>query len=234
MMNMEYLKRIDWVKWFIIVLGALLIFYPSPYRVLVTLLVITPMITLIIHGIIGKRPSISTLFDGVLNNESSFSPVIHLVFSTVLLGFRIFLDYDPESMFVVMGVGLVSTFISSIFLLLTHKLADRKDDMAGLNYTLLGLLLLFYSTTSMFAINCVYDNSEPHKYQVKVIDKDKTRSSGKSSGDYHLKVTSWSHHSEPVSVEVSSDKYGEVEVGDTVIVHARDGLFGVGWYYVEM
>ncbi|NOS56514.1 MAG: hypothetical protein HOP37_09705 [Cyclobacteriaceae bacterium] len=231
---MENLKRIDWVKWLIITLGVWLIIYPHPYKALVTILVIVPMITLFIHGIVGNRPSISALFDGVLDNKSSFSPITHFCCSFILLGFRVFMDYDPENMFVMMGVGLVSAFIPCLILLSTHKLADKKDEMAGLNYVLLGLMLLFYPPTSMFAINCVYDNTEPHTYQVKVIDKDKSRSSSKSGGDYYLKVTSWTHNSEPISIEVSSDKYSDVEEGDTVIVHARDGLFGVGWYYIEL
>jgi hypothetical protein len=230
---MENLKRIDWVKWVIITVGVWLIIYPHPYKALVTILVIAPMITLIIHGIVGNRPSISVLFDGVLDNKSSFSPITHFCWSFVLLGFRVFMDYDPENMFVMMGVGLVSAFIPCLLLLSTHRLADKKDEMAGSNYVLVGVMLLFYSPTSMFAINCVYDNTEPHKYQVKVIDKHSSRSSSKSGGDYHLKVTSWTHNSESISIEVSSDKYSDVEEGDTVIVHARDGLFGVGWYYIE-
>ena len=57
---MTALKKIDWVKWFIVVLGVWLFIYPHPYKVLVTLLVVVPLITLIIHGVIGSRPSIST------------------------------------------------------------------------------------------------------------------------------------------------------------------------------
>jgi hypothetical protein len=143
------------------------------------------------------------------------------------------MDYDPENMFVLIGIGLLSAFIPCMLLLLTHKLADKNDEMAGLNYVLLGVILLFYAPTSMFAINCVYDNTEPHVYPVMVIDKDKSRSSSKSGGDYYLRVTPWTDQSEPISIEVSANTYSNVDKGDSVIVYTRDGLLGVGWYYIE-
>jgi hypothetical protein len=230
---MENLKKIDWFKWLIITLGVWLIIYPHPYTALVTLLVFVPLITLSIHGIIGRRPSISTLFNGVLNNQSCFSPVTHLFCSFFLIAIRVFIDYDTENLLVFMSVGLLSTIVLVILLFLTHKLADKEDDTAAPNYVILGLLLLFYSPTSMFAINCVYDNSEPKTYQVRVIGKTKSSIRSKGGSDYHLKVTSWTNDIDPVSIEVPSDKYYDVEEGDDVKVQVRNGLFGVGWYYIE-
>jgi hypothetical protein len=231
---MENLKRIDWVKWFIIALGAWLIIYPHPYKALVTLLVIVPLITLIIHGIIGKRPSITALIDDALSNKSSFSPITHLFCSSLLLGFSVFMDYESENMFVMMGVGLLATLVMSLLVLLTCKLEEMKDDLAGINYMIFGVTLLFYSPTAMFAINCVYDNTEPHTYQVKVIDKSSTGGLSKAGKDYHLKVTSWNNNTEPINIEVSLGKFHDVKAGDVVKVHVRDGLFGVGWYYIEL
>ncbi len=230
---MTDLKKIDWVKWFIIALGVWFVIYPQPYKALVTLLVLLPLSTIIIHGVIGRRPSISTLLDGVLDNKSSFSPITHALCAMIPLGFRVFMDYDPENMLVMIGIGLASTFASYLLVLSTHKHADKHDDSAGLNYVIIGALLLFSSSTSMFAINCVYDNTEPHQYQVKVVDKYSSRASSKSGADYNLKVTSWKKHSEILTIEVPSEKYNSVEKGDEVKVHVRDGLFGVGWYYIE-
>jgi hypothetical protein len=227
---MTFLKKIDWVKWFIIVLGVWLFIYQHPYKILVTLLVIVPLITLIIHGVIGSRPGISTLFNGVLNNKSTFSPVTHIGIATMALGYRVFTDYDAENTFKLLGVGLVATFALILLLFATHKLAVSKDD--SFNFIFFAPLLLFYAPTSMFAINCVHDNTEPHVYQVKVVDKSSSKSS-RSDGTHHVKVTSWIPNAEPVGIEVSLDTYHDVEEGDLVNVHVRDGLFGVGWYYVE-
>jgi multisubunit Na+/H+ antiporter MnhG subunit len=227
---MQELKKIDWVKWIIIALGAWLLVYPKPYKVLVTLLVVIPLITLIIHGVIGRRPTVSSLFDGLLDNQSSFSPVAHLTIAMVLLGFRVFIDYDPESMLRLLGVGLVSTFALCLLLLATHKIVTKEDDLS--HFVMLSFLLLFFAPTSMFAINCVYHNTQPQVHQVKVLEK--YRPTSKPDADYYLKVASWLPDSEPVSIEVSLDKYYNAKEGDLVNVHVGEGLFRVGWYYIEL
>jgi|JI9StandDraft_1071089.scaffolds.fasta_scaffold165394_2 hypothetical protein len=224
------LKKIDWVKWIIIILGAWLLIYPKPYKVLVTLLVSIPLITLIIHGIMGKRPGISTLFQGLLNGASNFSPMTHMCFATILLGFRVFMDYDSESMLVFIGVGLVATLLLSLLLLSTHKPEGTEDD--SFHFSILALLFLFYAPTAMFGANCVYDNTESQLSQVKVIEKFRPTSS--IDADYYLKVSSWSVNPEPIDIEVSFDKYHNAKEGDIVDVHVGKGLFGVGWYRVEL
>ncbi len=224
--------KIDWTKWLLIVLGIWLFLYPHPYKFLVTLLVVIPLITLIIHGAIGKRPRVSTLFEGISDNQSTFSPVTHLLCSTLALGFRIFLDYDPENMFVMLGIGALAIIPLAALVFVTHKPADPSDKSTTTSYVLLTLLLLFYSPTATFAINCVHDNSEPHVYPVKVISK--SRSSSKGDADLYLDVESWKGDSEPVSIQVPSEKYYAAEEGSLVNVHVRDGLFGIEWWYVEL
>ena len=225
----EDLKQIDWIKWLIIALGVWLFFYPHPYTILVTTIVAIPLITLIIHGIRGRRPSLATLFDGIMDNKSRFSPLTHALCSTLAIGFRIFLDYDPENMFEMMGVGVLAILPLTLLLFITHKPVDKNDEPATY-YVLLALLLLFYTPTSTFAINCLHDNTEPHVYNVKVVSKSK--SSSKSDADLYIDVASWTNHPDPVSIQVSPDKYYDVEEGDLVNVHVRDGLFGIGWWYV--
>lgn len=227
---MEKLKTIDWVKWIIAGLGVWLFVYPIPYNLLATLLVVIPLLTLVAHGVAAGRPGISTLFDGVMNNQSRFSPITHMIFAAVPLGFRIFRDYDPAHMGTVVLAGLAAALVVFLLVVATHRVAEPKKE--PMNFFILGFVLLVYAPASMFTVNCLYDNHPPTRHQVDVLEK--YRPSSKADADYYLRVSSWDTGSEPVSIEVNPEQYHQSNAGDRVDIYVGEGLFRVGWYRVGL
>lgn len=102
---------------------------------------------------------------------------------------------------------------------------DWQDSKA--NIICIALAAGWFAFSGFCAVNRDLDFSEPKKYTA-VID-DMNHTSGKNS-HYTLYVKDWHGSEDTVSVEVSSDDYRALNIGDTVTVYEYNGALGMSYY----
>lgn len=228
---MKSILKIDWI---LLMIGALAIWitvYPYPLEFLTGGLIVLPIISILIHGMRG-RPSLSVLVENFFDKKSfKSSPLGHLALAGVALGYRVFESYEPDSFSKIIISGSAATLMMAALLFATHKQANLKEGLGGISYFLIFLVLLFYSPTAMFAINCVYDYTSPNVYEVTVVDTG--RRTTQSGQTYTVKVTPWGDRTEPERVEVTPELYFDSEDGDKLNIKEKPGVFHVPWFYVE-
>lgn len=97
----------------------------------------------------------------------------------------------------------------------------------------LGELGIFVVGAAAFAfvgfvqVNRAFDFSEPERYTVAV--EDMYFYVGKNSS-YTLYVTDWTGEAGTVAVDVTSDEYHGIEIGDTVVIKEYSGALGLRYY----
>lgn len=79
-------------------------------------------------------------------------------------------------------------------------------------------------------INCHYDESQPDKYNVTVLDKKIEK--GKNSTTYSLTISPWKSDSVQSKVSVSRDFYERTNQHDEIHVYQQSGLLGIPWFYL--
>lgn len=102
---------------------------------------------------------------------------------------------------------------------------DRQDSKA--NIICIALAAGLFAFSSFCAVNRDLDFSEPKKYTAVIEDMNHT--SGKTSR-HTLYVKDWHGSEDTVSVEVSSDDYRVLNIGDTVTVYEYNGALGMSYY----
>ena len=50
---------------------------------------------------------------------------------------------------------------------------------------------------------------------------------------YYIEVAPWGHHYDKEEISISKDHYQDLEIGDTVKIDLKEGLFNIPWFYVE-
>lgn len=102
---------------------------------------------------------------------------------------------------------------------------DRQDSIA--NIICIALAAGLFAFSGFCAVNRDLDFSEPKKHTAVIEDMNHT--SGKNS-HYTLYVKDWHGSEDTVSVEVSSDDYRVLNIGDTVTVYEYNGALGMNYY----
>lgn len=227
---MAKLFNIDWILWIILLLGAWLILYPHPYELLVGSLVTLPILSMIFHSRKG-RPPLDLLTHDLFANKTSASPLGHLIAAILVLGYGVFPKYEIESFSSLLVPNAIAFGLMLILIMVTRNpLNDKKDDFRVWRYTFIALSLLAFGFVSTFAINCVFDSSEPEVFDVAVMDVSSPTSNSRST---FIQVTQWGDYAEPMKIEVGLDQYGDMEIGMPVKVNLKKGLFNIQWYYVS-
>lgn len=123
-------------------------------------------------------------------------------------------------------------FILTVFILIaTHRLVVHTNKNKLWIYGSLFFNIFLYSYAGTYGVNCVYDDSVPEVYDVQVIDKHISK--GRRHTTYYVKVTPWGHHHDPENVSVPRSHYDEIEIGETVKLDLKEGLFNIPWYFIE-
>ncbi len=207
-------------------------FYPQPYKILFTILLLIPILGIILNGING-RPSIASLVEITKENNKTkkydVADFIDIAAWIILL--RVVLDYEFENFYSLLIPGILGFCLVIILLLATHKIIEKTNKNKTWIYLSLIFNVFIYSFAGVYGINCVYDNSKPKIYELKVVDKDISR--GRRFTTYNLKVEPWGHHYDTENISVSKEQYDETFVGQTVKIDLKEGLFKIPWYYVE-
>lgn len=207
--------------WFIIL--------PFPYGVLLIVLVALPFIGIVVNGI--ERPSITTLVNFRKDGKIDVADFIDL--PAWVIAIRVFLDYNIDTFSAIAVSGSVMLVLILFVILLTHS--PTFPDKIPKKATVLAALIInlaLYSYSSVVALNCQFDFSEPILYSTTVIDKH-ISSGTKRPTRYYLKVRPWGPHKEEENVRVPGYQFWGAAIGDSVSINYHEGLFGIKWYDVD-
>ena len=225
--------KLDWLEYVTIGLGLWFLFYPKPYDILFTALLCMPVLGLILNGITG-RPSIASLVeiskDDDGSDQSAVADFIDIAAWIILL--RVLLDYEFESFYSMIIPGTIAFAIMLVILFATHKVIDSTTKSKTWIYLSLIFNVFLYSYAGTYGANCVYDKSEPQVYETEVVDKRISRGS-RGRKTYYSKVNPWGHHYDKEEISVASSQYDEIQIGQTVKIDLKEGLFNIPWYYIE-
>lgn len=225
--------KLDWLEYITMGLGFWFLFYPKPYDILFTALLCMPLIGLLLNGLTG-RPSISSLVEISKDDDGSdkYDVADFIDFAAWIILLRVLIDYEFESFYSMIIPGTIAFAIMLIILFATHKLIDHTTKSKTWIYLSLIFNVFLYSYAGTYGANCVYDNSEPTVYKAEVVDK-RVHKGRKGRRTYYVKVTPWGHHYDKEEISVSSVLYDEVQIGQTVKIDLKQGLFNIPWYYIE-
>lgn len=223
------LSRYPTLDKFSFVISAWFWIFPFPYEVLLIVLVALPFIGIVVNGI--ERPSITTLVNFRENGDVDVADFIDLPAWVIL--YRVVLDYNVDSFSAIAVSGSVMLVLILLVILLTHspKFPDKIPKKATVLVALI-INLALYSYSSVVALNCRFDFSEPILYSTTVIDKH-ISSGTKRPTLYYLKVRPWGPHKEEETVRVPSYQFWGAAIGDSVSINYHEGLFGIKWYDVD-
>lgn len=225
--------KLDWLEYITIGLGLWFLFYPKPYDILFSALLCIPLLGLFLNGLTG-RPSISSLVEISKDDDGSdkYDVADFIDFAAWIILLRVLLDFEFESFYSMIIPGTIAFLIMLIILFATHKLIDKTTKSKTWIYLSLIFNVFLYSYAGTYGANCVYDKSEPIVYNAKVVDK-RISKSRKGRKTYYVKVTPWGHHYDKEEISVPSSKYDEIQIGQTVKIDLKEGLFNIPWYYIE-
>jgi hypothetical protein len=225
--------KLDWLEYTTIGLGLWFLFYPKPYVLLFTILLCIPIIGLILNGLTG-RPSIASLVeitkDDKGNDKYDVADFIDIAAWIILL--RVLLDFEFESFYSLIKPGAIAFVIVLVILFTTHKLIDNISKNKTWIYLSLIFNIFLYSCAGIYGANCVYDKSEPTVYNAEVINK-RVYVSSKGRRTYYVNVTPWGHHYDAEEISVPRSQFDDIDIGQTVKIDLKKGLFDIPWYYIE-
>lgn len=223
--------QLSWVEIGVIILSTWFLFYPEPYTLLFTVMLLIPLVGLIVNGFTG-RPSIATLGEigKDKDGEEDYDIAAFINLPAIVLLVRVFRDFEFESWRSLVIPGTIGFVAVLIVLIATHRMVERSTkSKTWIYFSVFGSVLL-YSYAGTIGANCVYDYSEPKVYEAKVLSKE---ISNTKSRFYILHVQPWGAESEIESVRVTSEEFEVIHPGETVKIDVKQGLFGIPWYFVE-
>lgn len=223
--------KLDWLEWITMGLGIWFFIYPVPYKPLFVVLMVIPILGMVLNGLKG-RPSIASLVEITQKDgEDKYDVADFIDFAAIAILVRVLKDFEFESFYSLILPGTIGFVLVLIILMATHRLAVHTTKNKFWIYGSLFLNVFLYSYAGTYGINCVFDESAPKVYDVQVIDK--RISKGRRHTAYYLKVTPWGHHHDPENVSVSRSQYDETQIGETVKLDLKEGLFDIPWYFIE-
>jgi hypothetical protein len=192
-----------------------------------------PLVGLLLNGLTG-RPSIASLVEISKDRDGNdnYDVADFIDFAAWILLLRVVIDYEFESFYSMIIPGTLAFVMMLLLLFATHKLIDNSTKSKTWIYLSLIFNVCIYSYAATYGANCVYDTSEPKVYHAEVLDK-RISTSSKGHKTYYLKVKPWGHHYDKEEISVASDQYDEINIGQTVKIDLKEGLFNIPWYYIE-
>ena len=130
----------------------------------------------------------------------------------------------------------IASSILIIPALMVYVITNRKEIQKSwakvLGVIFLGGLYFIGVMTQVSMLNCLFDRSDPHIFQVEVLDKEIDDSGDYT--DYELYIQPWTDSpDEEVTVKVSKSMYQKIQIGDFVNIHEKEGLLNIPWFYVK-
>lgn len=232
-LNKLTFHKLSWLEYLTIGLAILFWFYPHPYKIIFSVLLLMPIIGLVLNGLYG-RPSVSSLvtISKDEKGEDKYDVADFIDFAAWIILFRVIKDFEFESFYSMIIPGTITFIVMLALLFFTHSKIDQTNKSKVWIYFSLISNIFVYSYAVTYGANCIYDNSEPKTYNATVVEKS-THRSRKGGTTYYLKVTPWGHHYDKESITVSSEQYNNSSIGSSVKIDLKEGLFNIPWYYIE-
>jgi len=223
--------KLDWLEWITVAFGLWFIFFPRPYILLFSVLMIIPVLGLILNGF--TKPSIASLVEVTKDAKggTKYDVADFIDFAAWAILIRVLMDFEFESFYSLIVPGTIAFVIMLAVLFFTHRLIRKSDKSRAWIYCSLILNICLYSYAATYGANCVYDTSEPAVYEAKVLEKRTHR--GKRVTFYYVKVTPWGHHYDTEEIRVPHSQYDKIDIGQTVKIDLKKGALNIPWYYVE-
>ncbi|WP_293306135.1 hypothetical protein [Pedobacter sp. UBA5917] len=225
--------KLNWLEYLTIGLSLWFIFFREPYKILFTALLCMPIIGIVLNGLTG-RPSIASLVEISEEKDGSdkydVADFIDIAAWVILL--HVMIRYDYESFYSLIIPGTIAFAIMLIILFATHNYIINTNKSKTWIYLSLIFNVFLYSYAGTYGANCVFDTSEPTVYHAEVVNKRISKSS-KGGTSYYLKVTPWGHHYDQEEISVAKSQYDENQIGQTINIDLKKGLFNIPWYYIE-
>lgn len=97
------------------------------------------------------------------------------------------------------------------------------------------LLIIAYSFAGVRLINCAFDRSAGQVYKPRITDKKTSERWEEYSNKkvYYLLLTEWGPRKETEKIEVNSDLYNEVRIGDSIHITINPGLLNIPWFVIS-
>jgi hypothetical protein len=224
------LHQFDWLEWTSILLCGWFLFYPKPYEILFTLILILPIVGLVLHG--HSKPSLTSLITILKkeDGETDYDPASFIVLPALILALRMAIDYEIESYFDLLIKGLIALVIFLFVMNFFYKDLEKGNKHQFTTYFVLIGNMAIYCFAAVYGINCVYDNSKPEIYKSVVVDK--SIYSGKHTS-YYLLVEPWSKNSDNNKIKVNEQKFYLTKIGDTATIERRTGSLKIPWHYID-
>ncbi len=189
-----------------------------PYKLFAVLAMLAMPIVFVIYCCFQNEASILEEPKDI-SKESLLLP---MVFSNIVLFFRLLLDFnfvDEERMVVITLIVVIILMIIS--LICTKEWLKQKTAILYI-----AVVLFFYAPGTVAQINYVFDTSEPIVEHAVVTDMDiSTMSRGPDS--YYLTVELEDGREQ--KLQVPMDQYYETEIGDAVTVMTYEGFLGISY-----
>ncbi len=217
-------KTAEILNWTGGLIGAWILFLANPYEYAIITSIFFPIICVIVlkyfNGLIRiderKDTAYPTIFWAI------FAPSMGLCLRG-LLDYNIF-DYSKiwtPSILIALTFIAVLTIGNKEF-----KFNKTKDYLTILGFS---IFMFGYGYGAVITLNCMYDKSEPQKYDATILSK--RISSGKST-TYYLELTPWGKQKEIDEVSVSKDLYNKLNQNDKVNIYFMKGQFDIPWFEV--
>ena len=210
-----------WLNIFAFAAMGWVVFYPHPYTVAISVMIILPWIAIAMVGIWPHlfridaksdfgRPLLITVF---------FLPGLILTLRAVF-DFNL-LDWETPviiGIFAGLGISIVAAF------------ADRGTPVRIGPILLFLLMMTPYGYGATTAVNRLLDSSTPQYFPAAV--QGKHSSSGKGS-TYSVTLDSWGPRDGPNSLDVSRQIYDQLGTNMHVCVRAQQGALGIAYFWLE-
>jgi len=214
-------KILNWTGGLI---GAWTLFLANPYEYAIIASIVFPIICVIVLK----------YFNGLLRiderKDTAYPTIFWAIFAASMgLCLRGLMDYNifDYSKIWTPSILIALTFIA----VLTIGNKEFKFNKAKDYLTILGfsIFMFGYGYGAAITLNCMYDKSEPEKYDATILSK--RISSGKST-TYYLELTPWGKQKEIDEVSVSKDLYNKLNQNDKVNIYFMKGQFDIPWFEV--
>jgi hypothetical protein len=222
--------KVKLLNWLAIALGLWFLWYPYPYKITYTIIITLPF-----WGVVLKRAD-GLGFESLLEhikiykNKSNVSLSNFLFMPAMTLTIRTIYDFDLESVYKFLLVGTVGFIFTLIIIFVLLGFIGKSNEDRFWVYVIVIFNIAIFSYAGTYAINCVFDNSDPIVYSSRVLEKFTSGTKGKI---YSLTVTPWGNHKKKVDVSVTSAQFNVTKVGDTIKLAYKKGLLGIPWRNVE-
>lgn len=199
--------------------AAWIFFYPSPYTYSVLFSIVVVLLGIFL-------PKFSKGFIGYADiKEEKKANVTPLFLPAIGLSLRALLDVNVFDYSTLWLLVAVLTIPLTVFVFAGKEFNLRK----GKTYIYVAFFLYVFASYSFGAIlstNVIFDDSTPKIYKAKIIDK------SIGSGDvttYNFELDKWHETSDMNDIQVSEERYYELEKNDSIDIYLQEGKFGIPW-----